>query len=72
VPIDSRIIKWLNDLPFPLRLSGPALADRHYYCFVVDGLQELCRTCEIMPCVLDAAIFVSFDKDGWTDENIIW
>jgi len=72
VPIDSRIIKWLNDLPFPLRLSAPALGDHQYYCFVMDGIQELCRACEVMPCVLDAAIFASFDKDGWTEENIIW
>jgi N-glycosylase/DNA lyase len=36
VPIDSRIIKWLNALRFPLWLSGRALADRHYYC-IRDG-----------------------------------
>jgi hypothetical protein len=72
VPIDSRIIKWLNDLGFPLRLSGPAVANRHYYCFVMDGFQELCWACKVMPCVLDAAIFASFDKEGWTEENIVW
>jgi hypothetical protein len=72
IPIDSRIIKWLNDFGFPLRLSAPALADRHYYAFVMDGFQRLCEACAVMPCVLDAAIFACFDNGGWTEENIIW
>jgi len=72
IPIDSRIIKWLNEFGFPLRLSSPALADRPYHCFVMEGFQEICRACEVMPCVLDAAIFASFDKEGWTEEKIIW
>ena len=72
IPIDSRIVKWLNGFGFPLMLSATALADRNYYCFVMDGIQEICRACEVMPCVLDAAVFVSFDKEGWTEENIIW
>jgi hypothetical protein len=71
-PIDSRIVKWLNEFGFPLRLSAPALADRHYYAFVMEGFQQICRACEVMPCVLDAAIFASFDNGGWTEESIIW
>lgn len=72
IPIDSRITKWLNDFGFPVRLSASALADPNYYCFVMDGFQELCRACEVAPCVLDAAIFSSFDGGGWTEENIVW
>jgi hypothetical protein len=34
---------------------------------------EVCRkTAELAPCVLDAAIFSSFDGGGWTEENIVW
>ena len=72
IPIDSRIAKWLNDFGFPVRLSASALGDRHYYAFVMDGVQALCRASEVAPCVLDAAIFASFDGGGWTEENIVW
>ncbi len=72
IPIDSRITKWLNEFGFPVRLSASALADPNYYCFVMDGCQALCRACEVAPCVLNAAIFVSFDGGGGTEKNIVW
>jgi hypothetical protein len=71
-PIDSRIIKWLNEFGFRLTLSAPALADRHYFGFVMDGFQRPSKASGVMPCVLDAAVFASFDPEGWTDENIVW
>ena len=72
IPVDSRITKWLNDFGFPVRLTANALGDRNYYNFVSDGFQRLCEACKIMPCVLDAAIFSSFDGGRWTDENVVW
>jgi hypothetical protein len=72
VPIDSRITKWLNDFGFPVKLTANALADRNYFEFVSDGFQRLAEACDISPCVLDAAIFSSFDGDGWTEENVVW
>ena len=72
IPIDSRITKWLNRFGFPVKLSSNALSDKHYYNFISDGIQELCEQTGIMPCVLDAAIFASFDKGGWTEENVVW
>lgn len=72
IPIDSRITKWLNEFGFPVRLSASALADPNYYTFVMDGFQALCQACGVVPCVLDAAIFASFDGGGWTEENIVW
>lgn len=72
IPIDSRITKWLNEFGFPMRLSASALADSNYYCFVMDGFQVLCQASDVAPCVLDAAIFASFDDGGWTEENIVW
>lgn len=70
IPIDSRIIKWLNQFGFPFRLSANALSDRHYYDFVSDGIRRLCHRAGVYPCILDAAIFTSFDRGLWTDENI--
>jgi hypothetical protein len=72
IPIDSRITKWLNALPFPVRLSAAALGERNYYEFVSDGLQELCQQAGVYPCVLDAAIFTSFDGGGWTEDILVW
>jgi len=72
IPIDSRITKWLHDFGFPLKLSASALSDPDYYEFVMDGIQQICSESDIYPCVLDAAIFASFDGDGWTAENVIW
>jgi hypothetical protein len=68
IPLDSRLTKWFNDFGFPVRLSATLLGDRDYYCFVLDGIQELCRAANIFPCVLDAAIFAR--NGGWTDENV--
>jgi thermostable 8-oxoguanine DNA glycosylase len=72
IPIDSRITKWLNGFGFPVALSATALTDPDYYNFVSDGIQEICRQSGILPCVLDAAIFSSYDGDGWTEENVLW
>jgi len=72
IPIDSRITKWLNALGFPVKLTANALQDRNYYNFVSDGFQQLCEACQTMPCVLDAAIFSSFDEGKWTEENVVW
>jgi hypothetical protein len=71
IPIDSRITKWLNSFGFPVTLSAASLVDRNYYNLVSDGIQALCLQSDIYPCVLDAAIFASFDKGAWTEENAV-
>jgi len=71
IPIDSRIIKWLNEFGFPIKLTSIALSDHNYYNFVSDGFQELCKSCGIKPCVMDAVIFSSYDNH-WTEENVVW
>jgi hypothetical protein len=67
IPIDSRITKWLNSFGFPFTLSATALSDRNYYNMVSDGVQRLCEEAGIYPCLIDAAIFSSFDKEEWPD-----
>ena len=71
IPIDSRIVKWLNNFGFPIKLSATALSDRNYYNFVLDGVQQICAQAGIYPCLLDAAIFSSFDGE-WPEERIVW
>ncbi|RRQ48641.1 hypothetical protein DZC72_13215 [Maribacter algicola] len=72
IPIDSRITTWLNDFGFPIMLTSSPLGNNGYYHFVSDGIQKLCEKAEIYPCLLDAAIFSSFDNNEWTEENIIF
>ena len=71
IPVDSRITRWLNDFGFPIKLSAVALSDKNYYNFIMDGFQAFCKACDIYPCVLDAAIFSSFDGD-WPDDRLVW
>lgn len=72
IPIDSRITNWLNNFGFPVTLTSSPLGDKGYYSFVLDGIQELCNKAKIYPCLLDAAIFSSFDNGDWTEENTIY
>lgn len=72
IPIDSRITRWLNQFGFPVKLTAAALSDPDYFNFVSNGIQSICQQAGLLPCVLDAAIFSSYDNDGWTDENVVW
>jgi hypothetical protein len=70
IPVDSRITKWLNKNLLEFKLNAGALANREYYDFVSDGIITLCERAGMYPCVLDAAIFSSFDKGAWNDALI--
>lgn len=70
IPIDSRITKWLNRYLFNFKLNASMLSDRTYYDFVSDGIIRLCEKADIYPCILDAAIFSSFDKGVWDDSEL--
>lgn len=63
IPIDSRWVKWLKEFRFPVAVSLELLSDRPYYHFVSDGVQHLCAQCGVYPCVVDAAVFVSFEGE---------
>lgn len=72
IPIDSRIMKWMEDFGFPLPLHADLLGYRDYYEFVEDAVHALCSAAGVVPCVLDAAIFSSFDGGTWTKELAVW
>jgi len=59
--LDSRITDWLKRTNFPVPLSSVALGDEGYYAFLSDILRKLCIEADILPCVLDAAVFASYD-----------
>jgi hypothetical protein len=63
IPLDSRMIKVLKNLNFPVPLSATALADENYYCFIEDGLQDMLARIGVIPCIFDACAFASFERD---------
>ena len=69
IPVDSRMTKWLNRNLLKHHLSANLLADQTYYDMVSDGIQLLCKRSNLYPCMLDAAIFTSFDG-GWGESDI--
>ena len=70
IPIDSRITNWLNEeFKFPVILNARSLQDRNYYHFVSDGIQELCKACDVYPCVFDAAVFARADANRRARRN---
>jgi len=71
IPIDSRIIKWLNQNKFPFTLSASGLSDENYYQLLMSGIQKWCLESDIMPCVLDAVIFSSYDEE-WPEDYELW
>lgn len=64
IPIDSRVSKWLREFGFPASLSPAALSDPDYYHFISTAVVELCDRSGVVPCMLDAAIFSSFDTES--------
>jgi len=64
IPLDSRMVKVLRDLTFPVPLSPTALADEGYYCFIEDAIQLLMAQINVYPCVFDACAFASFEKNA--------
>ena len=70
IPIDSRIMKWMKEFGFPLELSAKGMADEEYFNFILDGFKEMCKAADIYPCLMDAAIFTSFDgKDAYAEND---
>lgn len=60
-PIDARVVKWFSNT-FGLYISVSGLSDELYYCQVMDVIRELCEQAGVLPCLLDATIFASFEK----------
>ena len=64
IPIDYKLIKWLENFGFPIKFSKTALQDILFYHFVSDGIQKLCEISEIYPCVLYTSILSSSEVSG--------
>jgi thermostable 8-oxoguanine DNA glycosylase len=61
IPIDNKLVRWLEKFAFPLKFTNTALQDILFYHFVSDGIQKLCEASDIYPCVLYASIQANSD-----------
>jgi len=62
VPIDTRITKWMNSSGVSPQIEPTKLSNRNYYLSVQNCFQEIARTLDLLPCVLDSIVFISLDK----------
>lgn len=70
--LDSRVTKWLREINFPIPLTPMSLGEEEFYCFLSDILRDFCNQADVLPCVLDAAIFSSFDREEWAEDSAVW
>ncbi len=71
--LDSRILKWLREnLDIEVGfLTSSGLGDKEYYCFISNILLDLCNQADVLPCMLDVAIFDTFDEGSeWSLQAI--
>ena len=69
IPIDTRIVKRFESFGLPIGLK---LSTERDYCRVLDDIQELCEACGILPCVLDAAIFLRTTQMDARSGQVCW
>ena len=67
-PLDSRVVQWLKRLGLP---APTALGKADSYDDAMDHFQQIAAAADISPCLLDAAIFASFDPP-WSKNEMSW
>lgn len=60
IPVDFQMIRWLEQMSFPVRFSGHALQDIYFYHFISDGIQKLCEISDTFPCLLYSSVITSY------------
>lgn len=61
VPIDSRLMKWL-DYHQIFTTTKHSLVRNSYYDEVSREFQRMCQLLDVLPCLMDAAIFASLER----------
>lgn len=73
VPIDSRFMTWLAAVDSPLAdFKGVEVREKGH-ALICEGIQALSSECGVLPCILDAAVFVAGEKTPRTrsEETIL-
>ncbi len=65
IPLDSRIANWVNKLPLTFGMEPKRLyASVNYYEDKMAEIQAICQAAGVLPCELDAAVFVSSERQS--------
>lgn len=68
--LDSRFMNWLESLDPSFVIPSKALGDEKFYSWLSDILrEELCVKADILPCILDAAVFESGAKKSSENDD---
>ena len=73
IPIDGRVMAWLNAHDFAVPLAAGILSDETTYAFVMDAIMELCIRSDLPPCLFDAMVFAAVDERNgrpWTKKAV--
>ena len=62
IPIDSRILKWIDSRLKEGYIPTQALSNERFFCFILDKFHELCREADMLPAVADVLLFVDADN----------
>jgi thermostable 8-oxoguanine DNA glycosylase len=70
VPIDSRLTRWFDNYKvFSPPLATLDLSRNKSYEYAEGEIQKLCERLNVLPCILDAAIFASSEAGEWSGET---
>jgi hypothetical protein len=68
IPIDSKIKNWVNgNLSF--KIDEKLLSNWRYYETILDQIRGLCEQADVIPCMFDAAVFASGERE-YTQEEL--
>jgi hypothetical protein len=74
IPLDSRITKWIQanlEVAKTIPCDPRQLVYRKEYERSLDAIQEICSGAQVLPCILDAAVFSSYDRE-WGAAELIY
>jgi len=63
IPLDSRVFSRMREYGVsPVPKKGEGMGEEPLYRFLEDGLGEIAKKIGVLPCMLDACTFASFDN----------
>ncbi|MBD3228276.1 MAG: hypothetical protein GF329_08800 [Candidatus Lokiarchaeota archaeon] len=62
IPLDSRILNWINDRLEENKIPRQALSDEQFFCFLLDKISITSNQTSLLPTEFDALIFESVQK----------
>lgn len=62
IPLDARMVSWLNDNNFAFRVGAESPRGKACYHLIEDAIQALCTAANVIPIVFDGLVFLEQEK----------